>query len=276
MSKMSKFDSDGFQIVTSKRFSKNKPTKIPAKEALIEKEETLIDIEKAISRINSAVDDLKVSNYLKEVSVSVSTLVQSKKVAEIVCFGLGHIGECQISRHQLAYLLCLKDICGTSKVLAHDPIFYKSECDILKRLNIEVIDENKEGDYIISDKEITIVYLPHCPKQLTNNFLWSNWGVKLQNCILICNSFTSLIENHPSRITLKTVPYIYNIYPHCTEIPLKNNFKFTDIFNDTAIHYFPEDKLEKLNSEFWIKGDKPQYENSEEFITSLMIEKLNI
>lgn len=205
-----------------------------------------------------------------------STILQSRKVLEIVCFGLGHIGECQISRYQLAFLLRLKNICSPEKVLVHDPIFYKSECEVLKELGLDIIEENKEGSYIISDQGVTIVYLPHCPKQLTNNFLWSNWSRNLENCILICNSFSTLIENQPHRILYETVPYIVKIFPHTTETICENNYKFTDIFNDTSIHFFLKDSLEKVTSEFWIKRDKPQYENTEEFITSLMIEKLNI
>lgn len=226
--------------------------------------------------IQAAFDDLKCSEYLEGISKTVSTILQSRKVVEIVCFGLGHIGECQISRHQLALLLYLKDICGPEKVLVHDPIFYKSECEVLRKLGLVIIAENKEGSYIISEQGVTIVYLPHCPKQLTNNFLWSNWSKNLENCILICNSFSTLIENQPSRILSETVPCILEIFPLTTETVLENNFKFTDIFNDTSIHYFPKKKIENQASEFWIKRDKPQYKNSEEFITSLMIQKLNI
>ncbi|XP_021184662.3 SRR1-like protein [Helicoverpa armigera] len=269
-------DSDGFQKVKSKRNSKNKPTKIPNREIKFEKQDISIDVDKAIQRIHCAVEDLQNSIYLEDVIKSVSSFLQDRKVVEIVCLGLGHVAECNISRHQLALLLCLKEHCNPIKVLVHDPIFYKEECTLLHKLGLKVIPINNEGSYVISDKGPTLVYFPHCPKQLTNNFLWSNWGPNLENCILICNSFSSLIDNQPSRILSKTVPYIYKIYPHTTEESLKNSFKYTDIFNDTSIHQFCKAKLEKLDSDFWTKGDKPTYENTEEFITSLMVQKLNI
>lgn len=227
-------------------------------------------------RIRCAVEDLRTSNYLEDVIKSVSSILQVRKVVEIVCLGLGHVSECNISKYQLALLLCLKEHCNPQKVLVHDPIFYKSECEILNKLELEVIPENSEGSYVISDAGVTVVYLPHCPKQLTNNFLWSNWGPNLDNCVLLCNSFSSLIDNQPSRILSETVQYIYKIYPHTTELSLENNFKFTDIFNDTSIHHFLKADLENLDSAFWIKVDKPTYENTEEFISSLMIQKLNI
>ncbi|XP_075975141.1 SRR1-like protein [Anticarsia gemmatalis] len=270
------FDSDGFQKVKSKRSSKNKPTKIPAKETHFDNQNIIIDVEKVIQRIRSSVDDLRLSDYLEGFLKSVSSLLDGRSVVEIVCLGLGHISECNISRYQLALLLCLKEHCNPQKVLTHDPIFYKGECEVLNKLGLEVITENNEGGYVISGKGPTIVYLPHCPKQLTNNFLWSNWGPNLENCVLICNSFGSLIDNQPSRILSETVPYIYKIFPNTTEHSLDNNFKFTDIFNDTSIHQFSKKNLEKVDSDFWKKGSKPSYENTEEFITSLMVQKLNI
>lgn len=205
-----------------------------------------------------------------------STVLQGQNVVDVICFGLGHISECNISRYQLALLLCIKEFCSVPKVSVHDPIFYKSECEILSKLGLLVILENNEGSYVTDESGITLAYLPHCPKQLTNNFLWCNWGVKLYNCLLVCNSFSTLIDNHPSRIISESVPYIYKIQPHTHEKILKNNFKFTDIYNDTSLHHFFKDELTKLDSEFWLKGEKPNYENSEEFISTLMIQKLNI
>lgn len=41
-------DNDGFQIVTTKRFSKNKPTKIPVRSYKLEEQEILIDTDKAL------------------------------------------------------------------------------------------------------------------------------------------------------------------------------------------------------------------------------------
>ncbi|KAL0879939.1 hypothetical protein ABMA27_002453 [Loxostege sticticalis] len=271
----SEVDCDGFQIVKSKNSFK-KHTKLPQKESKFIKSDVSIDIEQSISRIKSAAEDLQVSEYFKDATKSVSTVVLDKPVVEIVCFGLGQISQCSISKYQLAFLLCLKDVVKPKKVLVHDPIFYKDECELLKRFDLEVIPQNSEGSYIISEHGITIVYLPHCPKQLTNNFLWANWNSNLQNCVLICNSFISLVDNNPSRILSETVPYIYKIYPFTCETVLQNNFKYTDIFNDTSIHCFPKEKLETNPTEFWVKGDKPLYNNTEEFITSLMVEKLNI
>nr|XP_026489827.1 SRR1-like protein isoform X1 [Vanessa tameamea] len=271
-----KFDSDGFQIVKIKKGLKNKSTKVPCKNIYFEKQENKIDIDKSYRRIQICVKDLEVSEYWKNVTKAVSNTLKHKKIVEIVCFGLGHIGECNISRYQLALLLCLKNTFKPEKIFVHDPIFYLDECEILKKFELNVIEENTEGSYIINRHGVTLVYLPHCPKQLTNNFLWSNWTENLENCILLCNSFTSLIENNINRVVNETVPFIYKIYPFVHEVLLENTFTYNDIFNDSSLHHFPSDKLKLLPKGFWDKQEKPKYENTEEFITSLMIEKLTI
>ncbi|XP_028169608.1 SRR1-like protein isoform X1 [Ostrinia furnacalis] len=273
---MSKFevDSDGFQIVKSKHSFK-KPSKLPDK-SLDDEKLYNINKEKLIKQIEVAVDCMKGSEYFEDAIKSVSTVVLDKPVAEIICLGLGHIYACNVSKNQLAFLLCLRDFCKPKRVLVHDPIFFKTECEVLQHFGLEVIPENNEGNYIISENDYTIAYLPHCPKQLTNNFLWANWDLKLQNCMIICNSFSSLIENNPSRLLLETVPYLHKIYPFTSEIVLQNNYTLSNVFNDTSIHYFPKEKLVTIPAEFWQKGSKPHYNNTEEFITSLMVEKLNI
>ncbi|XP_013165899.1 PREDICTED: SRR1-like protein [Papilio xuthus] len=275
MSKQEK-DSDGFQIVSSKRSAKNKQTKVPYKASHFIKEENEINVEKSYQRVLSAVKDLEGSQFYNDVLKAVSTFLNERNISEIVCFGLGHVGECNISRYQLAFLLCLKDSFKPLKVLVHDPIFYIGECELLKRLGLIVIEENNEGSYVISNTNITVVYLPHCPKQLTNNFLWSNWDIRLENCILLCNSFTSLLENHPSRMLSEMVPYIYKLSKYLDEVILDNSFQYKDIFNDTSIHYIKKGELSKVDSNFWNKPEKPKYDDMEEFITTEMIEKLNI
>ena len=45
-----------------------------------------------------------------------------------------------------------------------------------------------------------------------------------------------------------------------------NNYRFSDIFNDTAIHIFPKAKLEKVACDFWEERTEPVYGNDVEII----------
>ena len=92
------------------------------------------------------------------------------------------------------------------QVLVFDPILTKSEKDILRKLKIESSEENKEGCYSIYPGKSTIFYLPHCPKQLLNNILWTNWE-KLDEILILGNSISEIVASL-SQNQLKTVHYL--------------------------------------------------------------------
>lgn len=221
-------------------------------------------------RIVAAKYDLHISDIYASVKASLQeglAILHETNITEIVCFGLGKIGESVVSRYQLALLLCLKDLYGV-KVCAYDPVFDKSEKLLLKKLDCEILDYNLEGKYSITNCRTTLFYLPHCPKQLCNNLLWSNWGLQLSHCIIISNSFSKIIELTPKRLLLKSAQYILNISPHVVELAVINNFKYYDIFNDTAIHIFPIQDISLISDDFWKLNKEPHYSDDDiEFIT---------
>lgn len=228
-------------------------------------------------RIRAAKEDLLQSDYYKHFFNTLKeslSVIDRKEVVEIISFGLGHIGDCTISRYQLALILCLRDHFRVD-CHVHDPIFYSNECQVLETLNFKLINENEEGRRTLRNDGITIVYLPHCPKQLTNNFLWNNWTTNLKNCVLIGNSFLRLIESQPHENLNISAPYILNIQPYTEEFSLVNSFKFNDVFNDTSIHVFPARTLSLITDNFWYRGEsEPDYSNNVEFISSSIISRL--
>lgn len=161
--------------------------------------------------------------------------------------------------------------------LVHDPIFSDIECQILEQLGLHVDLVNKEGKYEIDDTESTLVFTPHCPKQLLNNFLWKNWGKQLSSCIIIGNSFSKIVEANSKRNLQEQAEHILDIHPHVKEYEIDNNFKFNDIFNDTAVHIFLKDKIDSLVSSFWLQKKEPSYSvDGVEFITNAICSKINI
>lgn len=198
-------------------------------------------------------------------------------IKRLICIGIGHFSDCTISRHQLAFALLLKEQFDILSIEFHEPILIQGEISILKRLNCSICVENLEGKIAIDHETTTIVYAPHCPKQLINNFFWKNWNRnKLKRLIYIGNSFTNLLNSTPSRFLATDAGYIVEIQSNCKEISLVNNFKFTDIFNDTSVHCFPKRTLEEqLSDEFWKNRIEPTYQSDNlELITS--VEKLQI
>lgn len=166
----------------------------------------------------------------------------------LICIGIGHFSECSISRHQLAFILLLKQEFTTAQIEFHEPILSAAEVEILSKLDCSVALVNCEGKIPIDGP--TLVYAPHCPKQLINNFLWRNWNAEaLNQLIYIGNSFSNLINSTPSRFLATDAAFIVQLQPHCVEIELVNTFKFSDIFNDTSIHRF--DAFNELPADFW-------------------------
>lgn len=200
-------------------------------------------------------------------------------LSEIVCFGIGHFGDCLISRHQLAFIIAIKSKFNIDRCTFHEPILTCAEHRILQQLQCEIHSGNLEGKLAIESKSFVLIYSPHCPKQLTNNLLWRNWKAeRLENIIYVGNSFTNLLQSIPLRFLNVDANYIVKIQPITHEIVLANKFKYTDIFNDTSIHIFPRAKLCELSIDFWSESaEEPIYSTQAiELITSDLIHKLTI
>ncbi|XP_018328361.1 SRR1-like protein [Agrilus planipennis] len=267
-----------FILVKNKKLRKNKTIKPNNLSQVSHFENNTID--SIIRRIKSAKQEIIVSDFYKSVKASTRealSLLIPLKPTEIVCFGLGKVGECTSARYQLALLLCLKDFFDV-KACIYDPVFTSNDVDILKHFNCLVLSNNSEAKYRISSSEsLTLFYLPHCPKQLSNNLLWANWGLELNCCIIIANSFTKILETNPSRILQGSANFISKIVPYTLELALINTFKYQDIFNDLSLHIFPNTKLYLISKEFWEDRDEPKYtDNDIEFITKEMADSLKL
>lgn len=232
---------------------------------------TLTLIQLYSRKIEESRNEIIASDFYKR---SASLILKNSPTppTHIVCFGIGHFGDCQISRYQLAFILAVKQSLGIlTPIIFHEPILSASEVNILKTLHAEVYKTNLEGKCILSDFT-TLAYLPHCPKQLTNNLIWRNWSANLSKLILICNSFTQLLDATPQRFLDIDANYITQILPYTKEYHLRNTFKFSDIFNDTSLHCFETDKIP---IGFWNLSKEPVYpaENTE-LISSQLISEL--
>lgn len=228
-------------------------------------------------RLQEAQTDLRLSSYYENVVHHLQPLLSQFEgnAKQLICIGIGHFSDCSISRHQLAFILLIKELFGFASIDFHEPALTWPEINILKKLNCLVIAENVEGK--IEIEGLTLVYAPHCPKQLINNLLWKNWNAEaIPQIIYIGNSFKNLLSSTPDRFLSVDAGFIVKLEPHCEETAFENNFKFTDIFNDTSVHQFSSAK--DLKPEFWSKEvEEPVYASDNlELITIDLIEKLTI
>ncbi|XP_012285851.1 SRR1-like protein isoform X1 [Orussus abietinus] len=226
-----------------------------------------------LRRVRAAVEELRESSYKKVIFDGLKqslSLLNFDGFSEFICYGLGQFRENSSSKYQLALLVTLQEH-YKCKIHIYDPKFSEDELEILKTLGLEVIVENERGKRRVNDK-VTLVYLPHCPKQLTNNFLYANWGLELNNCVLLSNSWWELYHSQSQKELLASAAYVLRIHPYVTEIPLRNTFKYVEAFSSTNIHIFTKEKLTTVPANFWDDREEPKY--SKELVLDSTEEKL--
>lgn len=210
------------------------------------------------SKIKDIQQDLLISEFVQKSLKSLREVTSNQSIKEIICLGIGRVSDCSIAKHQLAFISIIQEDLKIPSTKFYDPVLLSSDKDIIEKLNFSVLSENKEGKYQVDHS--TLFYLPHCPKQITNNLLFTNWkSDQLKNLILICNSFNTIIESTPERLLRPNAHFLLEINPFVTEIELENSYRFKDIFNDFSIHTFPAEKLKELPRDFWSNQKEPNY-----------------
>ena len=261
-------EADGFKLVKKKKASKRNFKCNPEKRTteITGDENVKIDKDEVKLRIHAAIVDLSLSEYFSEVLKTLNTVIaEGVSLGALYCFGLGHFCESVTAKYQFAFLMALKEALGilNSKIFVSDPIFYKDEEAILSELyGLNVITENLEC--FVPCQEPSLIILPHCPKQLTNNLLFSNWKPRLlENILLISNSLTNISES----VRSSNVKFINAVVEHniLEEKIIRNSFKFSDIFNDLSLHSFKFQ--ENIDKNIWLMP-RPVYDEADgEFIS---------
>jgi len=211
--------------------------------------------------------EIQTSDFFKNF---LAVLIQSsdkinKPIADIVCFGIGCISSSKISQYQLALLLNLSENFECS-IEVYDPIFTEVDKQILVDLKLNLLPSNCEGKKKQNSAGATLFFLPHCPRELSNNLLYANWDSGLlQNCIIYANSFEKVIINTPRRF-LTNYHYLLQVQNIVKESMVANSFHFPDIFNDLSVHTFHCDQLDSVPTNFW-ETPEPVYVTESELIT---------
>jgi len=237
-------DLDGFTVVKKggRRKTFKRTTVLAAQEDL----QGELDLDKEALKVTEAVEELRKSKLFANLSAHLTKLASSCE--ELWCFGLGHIAGCVSARFQLALLLLI------------------SEVKLLRRLKLEVISENLECK--LKCQVPTIIFLPHCPKQLTNNLLYANWSPEgLTKLSLISNSFSSTVERGIKSDIERNAQLVSSLVEAemVEEVVMSNIFRFEDVFNDMALHQFSG--MAGAKEGFW-DVKLPEYSEDAEFIRS--------
>ncbi|XP_060106914.1 SRR1-like protein [Heteronotia binoei] len=197
---------------------------------------------------------------LEELQLCPPAHLPGRACLRCVCYGLGNFSSCFKARFQLAFLLLLLQELQVPEGLCcvFDPAFSLLEREVLSSLGFSVLLWNEEGKRPID--EPTVFYMVHCGKALYNNLLWSNWSAEaLSKMVIVGNSFKGIEERVPGRIFQRDYAYIAKILTASEEDALPPHDRFLDVFNDTAVHRFPWQKLREVPRETWAFHEEPLY-----------------
>ena len=216
-------------------------------------------IQQARKIIETSEGHFNLKKNLSNIEKELNTILaphQSSKVSSIVCYGLGQLSCSRIARYQGVLLLILKDHFQVPAEV-YDPVFSSVDTEVLEDLNIKVLNVNEEGKRKVEGT--TLFFLPHCGKELYNNLLWANWNASsLSFCIIIGNSFSTIVQNVPTRVLKEHYTFIYDAQDMFKELPLTSLVDYDDVFNDVNIH-IPCNNILLKTPEFWLENKEPKY-----------------
>ncbi|XP_070514432.1 SRR1-like protein isoform X2 [Cardiocondyla obscurior] len=265
---------DDFVVVTRRKrrgkYNTNNYNKNDTSMPGLNQDYNWIDPERLLCKLKTMVLNVWSETFTIEVFKQLTeylTILESNDISNIVCYGLGRFSHNMASRYQLAFLLCLKKRYEKASIYIYDPLFSSGEMRVLRYLGLRVIETNEEGKRVIEENGITLMFLPHCSRQLTNNFLYANWGKGLSNCILLANSL-SYISYMWMNWQVERFGYIMRILPYVTECQIPE-FELEDkAFNGLSLHIFPKQELLKVPNEIWNFKEEPKYlRDDQELIT---------
>ena len=218
-------DSDGFQLVKSKRNRPNnskrtnllKPSSL---ETSCHKTACIEDVQDLHKKITDCKSQLKLYDrmfYWSKVQLAAhklfnsyfefpSTPNSSNSVIHIICYGLGSVEENLSSRYQLALLLLLIEevqLFNENKLNSklelgliefYDPVFNSVDKQLLvDTYGFKISLQNDQcfrlAENTDSDNKVmTLFYMPHCGKAMYNNLLFTNWSMKqLKSLVILGN-----------------------------------------------------------------------------------------
>ena len=136
---------------------------------------------------------------------------------QILCLGIGS-ASVPAARDQWALLQDMRQHiskrCGTQPlVVVFDPQFDDMDVALVQRQQAQLPQENNCGAYQLS--EPTLVYMPHCPKELYEALLRANWKKEALDHIILCGNELSLYST-----AMTAYPCLERIAPYTHAYPV--------------------------------------------------------
>jgi hypothetical protein len=271
-----------------KRVMRKRGKRGPARKATVEHRSTtttamdsIEDLEVMYSTITKCMEYLRSSGFYKNLLKAWSSATESapeNTIRQIVCYGVGNFSQTSLSHYsaplwQIACALCIRDHLRTAnddkeiRVLYYEPFSTAFEDTILAGLEVQVLTVNERAKRPI-DAMPTLFFMPHCPSELYDNVLWSNWDeLAISTPLIIVGN--SLRNHCESLAPASACPCLHLSLPWLQEQRLQSSRSdlkqspgnFEGAFNDTYLSHF-----QALDQAPWPERPSETTESGQEII----------
>ncbi|KAG4303936.1 hypothetical protein PORY_002680 [Pneumocystis oryctolagi] len=220
------------------------------------KKEEKQTIEWLFSRYEKQTENLIGSNFYHFTSEAISKIISLKKpvkIARLVMLGLGSFQNNSRSITQLSFGIKIANhLDFEGKIEAYDPVFTFLDCQLLKKLDINLNLHNLPS-VLYNAEQPVVFYMPHCPISLYESLFKENWSPrKLCNIFLIGNCLKTY--NLTMEFSKKEkYPFVFKACMIFESILFPKTFEQLEIFNDLAFQWCEKNIVEKhfdLNNDY--------------------------
>ncbi|CAK4087066.1 unnamed protein product [Aphanomyces euteiches] len=151
------------------------------------------------------------------------------------------------------FYVTLVDVIAAQLGESSSSVFQLDDSEVAKAMGFEVLGTNEQGQRKAELR--TLFFMPHCGKKLYQNVLLSNWGVQLEQILILGNSFAAYDDrvvaaaDRRASIFSALVPYLREISVGKISKSWDEYVQYDAAFNDLSLHVFCQDLLQKAEQD---------------------------
>lgn len=198
-------------------------------------------------------------SYSAETGEKSSGRPKNDHSVHIVCLGIGKISESRESQFQFLQLQSIASDFIATDIAVYDPMFTPLDLELLKKAGYRVFPHNQLGMHEMPQDHPMIAYLPHCPRDLYERFLYANrnlgfgWSDEDSKDsgrhVLLANDFKDYAISLPAKSFEAKNPLLAkaaNLFESIKLPSLPNNNPAHNAYSSLAWHHLPVDSASAL------------------------------
>lgn len=208
------------------------------------------------------------STFFRNLMRSVNEILGDRMLREIVCFGVGEVGDRRNAQFQLACARLLKQRLHPERTAFFEPILSMCGREIVKKAGFSLTSKNEQGKR--AARGTTLFFMPHCDLWLYSNVLWANWDAeRLSDIVIIGNSFKTYASNTTwsGWLVKPENNCVFRLRPLASEVRIdldeaggkRGNGPLGNAFNSTSVICFPSATLSTARARKILQSRPPEF-----------------